>query len=142
MLSSLLAAVNHDQGKVIRTILNEGLEPVGGIEVLPVAAKSVLDGRKVRFLQMLLEYEGGKVYGESATEVLLSYVGNTNLDNQTAAMRRILERAPACRARSWAWPVDAAGPDVSGADASVKAPFGVSIVRPMNEKFFTVRLTR
>lgn len=143
-LSSLLAAVNHDQGRVVQTILNEGLEAVGGIEILSVAILRVLDDRKVRLLQMLLAVDEGLVpFRGSTTEYFVSYIGNTDQDNKKAAIRRILERTPACRAQSWAWPTDGAGPDFfSGEIGSVKAALKVAMVRPKNETFVTGQLAR
>lgn len=152
-LSSLFTAVNRGHGRVVRTILDEGIEAVGGIGVIPVAIISAINARQARVLQLLLADERGQEalprynYQKPETtsfgmDVFLSHVGSTDLDEKTAAIRRVLERAPACGARSWAWPTDLAGPGCSGGNAPVKATLLVPIARPKNYMFITVRLAR
>lgn len=141
---SLIAAVYGGQGRVVRTILDEGMDAAARMHVIPAAiVKAVVHG-KVRLLQMLLAEEGAAqaVYARSSSACigrLLSCDGHMDSDTK-APIRRILERAPACGARSWAWPAGAACPSML---APVKAALGVPIVRrPMNEAFVTVRLAR
>lgn len=152
-LSSLLTAVGRGRSRVVRTILDEGIEAVGGIGVIPVAIVTAINGRQVRLLQILLADERcQKVlrsysFEKTATmsdciNALLSHV-ESDRGNKVAAIRQVLERAPASWARSWAWPTGVGGADTSGATVPAKRSLGVSVVRqPKNDAFFTVRLTR
>lgn len=142
--NSLIAAVYSGQGRVVRTVLDHGMDAAGRLHVIPAAiVKAVVYG-KVRLLQMLLSEEGAAqaFYGLSTSDCvgkILPYDGQLDPDTK-AAIRRILERAPACLARSWAWRAGAASP---GMLAPVSAALGISIVRqPMDKAFFTVRLAR
>lgn len=152
-ISSLLTAVSRGHGSVVRTILDKGIEAVGGIGVIPVAIVTAINGRQVRLLQMLLadarfqEALGMYRYEKTATtidcmNVLLSHVGKDRR-KEAEAIRRVLKRAPACWARSWAWPTGVGVAGTSGASVPAKPPLGVYVVRrPKNEAFFAVRLAR
>ena len=65
-----------------------------------------------------------------------------------AAIGRALQRGPAFRARSWAWPslaaaADGAGAGVGDSTGAVAAPGGVRIYRPLPEaRLFMSRFTR
>lgn len=151
-LSSLLTAVDRGHGRVVRTILDEGIEAVGGIGVIPNAIIIAINARQVRLLQILLADERGEqalrytcertASTSDVNQVLQSHIGSKDLSKKAAAIRRVLERTPACLARSWVWPTNSAGPGTSRAIAPAKAPLSVSIARPNSEMFFTVRLAR
>lgn len=73
-----------------------------------------------------------------------------NAASKTSAVKRTLERAPAFRARSWAWAAEVVSPQGRGAAGATAgglrelstAPAGVRIFRPRNQRFFTTRFNR
>lgn len=80
-------------------------------------------------------------------------VDNTTTDGKISAVRRTLERAPAYRARSWAWSISEISPQGAGAAGGASAasatrresaptPAGVRIFRPKGQRLFTTRFDR
>ncbi|CAM9153966.1 unnamed protein product [Sphacelaria rigidula] len=63
-----------------------------------------------------------------------------NPDKLSDAIRRLLQRGPACRARSWAWPPL----NAHAADGKLRPRTGVAVhvFRPRNDRLFTTRLAR
>ena len=66
---------------------------------------------------------------------------------EEVAVRRILERAPAYRARSWVWPTEEASGDSYGGGGAIlssapvpKAPVCGGIFRPKSDRKFFVKL--
>lgn len=58
-------------------------------------------------------------------------------DKLKAAIGRMLRQGPAFRARSWAWPLK-----MSAAGGKPKAPTGVCIFGPRNDRLFATRFVR
>ena len=92
--------------------------------------------------------------GFTARDLVVEVVPGKELedpDKETAmqaALRRLLDRAPACRARSWAWPAGCLGNLGGTTDLVVwsrrptASPLGVSIFRPTSGRFFATRFSR
>lgn len=80
-------------------------------------------------------------------------VDTTTTNSKIAAVRRTLKRAPAYRARSWAWSTAEVSPECGGDAAaataagrvrrdSSRSPVGVRVFRPRHQLFFTTRFQR
>lgn len=186
----LARAVSEGHEHVVRTLLDVGLEAVGGLSVIPKALCHAVVDRQPRILQRLISVEGeerrphwarvwlegtplvhyaaGKAFtagisvllAVGADETVLSrtkvagedLIGwgipeNDRAAVEVAAVGRMLERAPAFRARSWTWPSNRharttsvvvgggaeAAPSPSGAP---RAPLDACASRPRNRKHF------
>lgn len=89
--------------------------------------------------------------GLKATHVVGIYAppNTKNPDELKAAIVRMLQRGPAFRAQSWAWPLVMGGASVDASSATVlptsrkpKSLSGVRVFRPKKDTFFKTRFAR
>lgn len=196
----LAVAVYRGEEKIVRLLLDSGMEAIGGtLAVAPPAMDTALRADRTRMLRMLLAVEGeerrelwarlriegspmlhlaasyGSVKavglllaagaeestvdseGRSVSEVVGSLASqtlreksddsNSTPEQEAAAIRRVLARGPAFRARSWAW--EGVGRDsydeafaAAGVDGGGPPALNVRIFRPRSGSFFVGLLGR
>lgn len=180
--SSLWMAVENGHEKIVRMLVDAGMDVIGGGSMAILGAmRRAAQRRLARTLDVLLGVEGEarKRYwarelagnipilqhaaihcslatvhvclaagadenfvnpeGVKAAHVVgfIAPPNTKNPDELKAAIGRMLQRGPAFRARSWAWPrqTDAGG-------GKPVAHTGVRVFRPRNDRVFTTRFAR
>eukprot|EP00752_Nemacystus_decipiens_P006536 g5887.t1 len=182
--SSIFVAAAIRSEAMVKLLLEEGLEAVGGLRAVERVVCEAIQAGDARILHLLISVEGegrrrrwarkimggipllhaAAAFDSLAAVVLLLAAGadecladgqglrpcdiigaqvvpSESRDEATeAAIRRALQRGPAFRARSWAWPTLAAVSG-GGGDGSERAaaavPGGVRIYRPKRRLFMS-----
>lgn len=193
--SALLFSIFNGKKDMVRLLLDEGMEAVGGMQAMPRALKTAAASTRGSILQMVLNAHAGADVdaefwtqraldygdvpvlhiaaafgslsvihallaagadetvvasdGRRASDVIRPPPGEANDESvrrvrdeaEEAAMGRMLERGPAFRARSWAWPTRTNSRD----DETARQPapsLGVRVFRQGNRRLFTRRFPR